>query len=260
DPANLTPSLLSAQSIAVSEQDGSGLFELSFRDERYLPFEGAGVVKSSWRLELSGKWQGADDKIHDLAQFDFDTISDVIMHLRYTARDGREPLKNAARSALQNALKDAVQFPQHRLFSLRHEFPNQWYHFLHPANTSGNQTLSLPLDKDRFPFLFQSKTITINSIELFVKVNETFTGPNPETNIKLTLAAGNTAPTSATAQPQDILTLDLWNEILHAIKTLDNPAGTPGTWTLNAWLKDGDRLDPRALEDIVVICHYAVNG
>jgi hypothetical protein len=44
------------QSIATSSgQADSGLFELNFRDERYLPFEGAGAI-SRWRLELSGKW------------------------------------------------------------------------------------------------------------------------------------------------------------------------------------------------------------
>lgn len=40
------------QSIATSgSQNDSGLFQLDFRDERYLPFEGAGAI-SSWRLEL----------------------------------------------------------------------------------------------------------------------------------------------------------------------------------------------------------------
>ena len=36
---------------ASSAQNNSGVFELSFRDERYLPFEGAGAV-SEWSLEL----------------------------------------------------------------------------------------------------------------------------------------------------------------------------------------------------------------
>ncbi|MBK9227461.1 MAG: hypothetical protein IPL67_10515 [Ignavibacteria bacterium] len=32
-------------------QNDSGVFELNFRDERYLPFENTGAI-SSWRLEL----------------------------------------------------------------------------------------------------------------------------------------------------------------------------------------------------------------
>src|SRR6185295_11997028 len=40
------------QTIATSHaQNDNGMFELNFRDERYLPFEGAGVI-SRWRIEM----------------------------------------------------------------------------------------------------------------------------------------------------------------------------------------------------------------
>ncbi len=59
------------RAIAVdSGQDGSGVFELNSRDERYLPLEGAGAV-SNWRSELPQEFR----------QFDYDTISDVVMYL-----------------------------------------------------------------------------------------------------------------------------------------------------------------------------------
>ena len=71
------------QSIATSSAKGdSGLFELNFRDERYLPFEGAGVI-SSWKLELPSEFR----------QFDYDTISDVIIHMNYTAKEGGDAFK-----------------------------------------------------------------------------------------------------------------------------------------------------------------------
>jgi hypothetical protein len=41
------------------------------------PFEGAGAI-SRWRFKLP----------QELRPFDNETISDVVMHLRYTARDG----------------------------------------------------------------------------------------------------------------------------------------------------------------------------
>jgi len=64
------------QSIAASNaQNDSGMFELNFRDERYLPFEETGAI-SSWRLELP----------KEVRQFDYNTISDVIVHVKYTAR------------------------------------------------------------------------------------------------------------------------------------------------------------------------------
>ena len=43
-----------------------------------------------WRLEMP-KENNA---------FDFETISDVILHLKYTAREGGDPLRQAARQAL----------------------------------------------------------------------------------------------------------------------------------------------------------------
>jgi hypothetical protein len=58
------------QSIATSNaQNDSGMFELNFRDERYLPFEGAGAI-STWRLELPAEFRVFDDA----------TIPDVILH------------------------------------------------------------------------------------------------------------------------------------------------------------------------------------
>ena len=63
------------QSIATSTaKNDSGMFELNFKDDRYLPFEGAGAI-SNWSLELP-----------TMSQFEYSTISDVIINISYTAR------------------------------------------------------------------------------------------------------------------------------------------------------------------------------
>ena len=67
---------ISAIAASGAQNDG-GMFELNFKDERYLPFEGAGLT-SKWRLELPA-----------FRQFDYRTLSDAIMHIRYTAAEGR---------------------------------------------------------------------------------------------------------------------------------------------------------------------------
>jgi hypothetical protein len=73
--------LRSQQQIAISRGvDDSGMFQLDFRDERYLPFEGTGAV-SDWELKMP---QGSNSI--DL----MNSISDVIIHLRYTALDGSD--------------------------------------------------------------------------------------------------------------------------------------------------------------------------
>src|SRR5208337_1214084 len=77
------------QSVATSTaQNDSGMFEVNFRDERYLPFEGAGAV-SQWLISMPP----------DCNAFDFETITDVILNLRYTARDGGAALGAKARPA-----------------------------------------------------------------------------------------------------------------------------------------------------------------
>src|SRR5581483_6343918 len=76
----------SLQAIVTSGgQSDGGMFETNLRDERYLPFEGSGAI-SEWRLDLPS----------DVRQFDYDTMTDVILHLRYTARDGGALLRDGA--------------------------------------------------------------------------------------------------------------------------------------------------------------------
>ncbi len=79
------------QRIVLSNaQDDPGLFLTSIGsnlgDPRYLPFERAGVV-SSWHFELP-----AESNEIDLAN-----VTDVILHLYYTALDGGDALREAAK-------------------------------------------------------------------------------------------------------------------------------------------------------------------
>jgi hypothetical protein len=95
------------------------VFELNFRDERYLPFEGAGAI-SKWRIDLPEKFR----------QFDYDTISDVVIHVRYTAADGGDKLRKVAADAVQQYIKSVEDLSRKEglfaAFDLRHDFPNDW--------------------------------------------------------------------------------------------------------------------------------------
>lgn len=71
--------LRASQQIAVSTGvDDDGLFVFNFDDERYLPFEGTGVI-SRWTLEFPNR-EGQLKMI--------DSITDIIVHVRYTAKSG----------------------------------------------------------------------------------------------------------------------------------------------------------------------------
>src|SRR5437667_5851945 len=86
---------------ASNAQNDSGVFELSFRDERYLPFEGAGAI-SDWSRELFSDLPSNNpdpanpDFGRPLRQFAYKSISDAILHIKYTAREDAGPFKNGA--------------------------------------------------------------------------------------------------------------------------------------------------------------------
>lgn len=124
--------------IATSNaQNDGGQFELNFRDERYLPFEGAGAV-SSWTLSLP-KTRPA---------FDYNTISDVIFHISYTA-DYDRSFKNTVETNLVAELNKIHGTGLIRAFSLRHDFPNEW-HLL--SSDTNDADMVLKLKKEHFPY------------------------------------------------------------------------------------------------------------
>ncbi|MDC0742546.1 Tc toxin subunit A-related protein [Polyangium mundeleinium] len=147
------------QSIVTSSgQSDSGLFELVFRDERYLPFEGSGA-DSTWRIELDGKTN----------RFDPTAVHDVVLHVRYTARDGGESLKNGALDAL-GALEPSDAGPTgFRLFSAKTDFPDAWHVFLTGEGEPATHSLSLPFALRHFLPLVGSRLLEIKRVQLFAK-------------------------------------------------------------------------------------------
>jgi hypothetical protein len=163
----------SVQSIVTSSgQNDSGLFETSLRDERYLPFEGAGAI-STWSLKLPKR----------LKQFDYDTISDVVLHVRYTARGGPQEFEDAATAELDAAFAAfadddaAVRPPLALLVSLRHDFPSEWAHLVAPAPADRTQTFAI--DRSRFPSFLRGRTLTVRELDIFVSSVSGLPDDNP---------------------------------------------------------------------------------
>ncbi|WP_052499538.1 neuraminidase-like domain-containing protein [Streptomyces vietnamensis] len=144
--------------VTSTGQDDSGLFETSLRDERFLPFEGAGAV-SQWRLSLPEEFR----------QFDYESISDVVLHLRYTARDGGSALAERAVTELRAALTQWAHADGasslFRVFSARREFGDRWSRFLAPQPGEA-ASLRFTVAKDRFPYVFRDERITVAQPEL----------------------------------------------------------------------------------------------
>jgi len=155
----------SLQSIVTSSaQNDSGLFETNLRDERYLPFENSGVV-SEWQLELP-----ANPSKDDPRQFDYDTISDVILHIRYTAREGGGLLRREAVKNVATTIEAAQAAGSVRLFSVRHEFPTEWAKF--QGQTPGvNQRfeLALNLREEHYPFWSQGRLNSVKRVDILAR-------------------------------------------------------------------------------------------
>jgi hypothetical protein len=162
DPDRFMTTNVPINSIATSTgQNDSGVFELNFKDERYLPFEGAGAI-SSWRLELP----------KEIRQFDYGTIADVILHVKYTSVNGGEQLKNAAAAhikTLVEATKDLAR--DEGLFvvlDLPHDYSTQWPKFA--ADRSGARTLDITQNiRQRIPFyLANEKNASVKLSDLIL--------------------------------------------------------------------------------------------
>ncbi len=227
------------QAIVTSHgQNDAGLFETNFRDERFLPFEGAGAI-SEWRLELDP----------DCNRFDFKTITDVVLHLKYTARDGGDALKVKAKEAVGALVKSKDKTPLVHVFSARREFADEWHRFLHPLANQAGQSLSLDL-ADVLPYQPAGRGIKITRVDIFVKT----------IFVKTAIPVGNAPPI-----PIDLYVVDpssgappLANLILKVDPAFDRdptrgvvyhahadfvPDGQrPGQWSLK--IQDGTIPDP----------------
>ena len=157
---------------ASSAQNDSGVFELSFRDERYLPFEGAGTV-SEWSLELFN--DNNPDFGKSLRQFDYNTISDVILNVKYTAREETEDagFKDASIANLRDYFSAPDATHSLRLFNLRQEFPTQWYRFLNPSIPANGNIFELEMLPGLFPWRDTEKTLKVNTIWLLARCTDT---------------------------------------------------------------------------------------
>lgn len=245
-----------AQGVITSRAvEDAGLFGVSLEDQRYLPFEGHGVAHSRWRIELPD----------ELRAFDYTTISDAILHLRYTAREGGERLQDAANAAISAWIATEVEAAQdreqQRVFALRTENIAEWN-----ALFQSTAAMELNLRAERFPFMFRrASAITPVGGQLWVFGSAEVSGeasapsftlamtaredgdPNLPDAIELDLPARADAPGifSADFELEDAQT-GAWR-----LSLTDDPQG--------AWASgDPARLSSSSVREIYLIVRYRV--
>ena len=195
-------------------QADAGLFEVNLRDERYLPFEGAGA-DSEWSLKIPAAFNQLRDH-----------FSDIIFHVRYTAR--RSTKVTSSGVTLENVAEQYVRaapevLERKCLLSVRRDFPDAWQS-LQTQPVGVQRSLQLPIGRDFFEKILDKTTVNITNIALFSR------WPN-NTIISVTAPAADSAKpiTLATAPPFGDLTTGEWGGGLNVAV----PESAAGVWKLS---------------------------
>jgi Tc toxin complex TcA C-terminal TcB-binding domain len=154
------------EAIATSSgQNDTGVFDLR-ADERYAPFEYQGAV-SHWRLELP----------HENNYIDMETLTDVVMQVNYTSREGGEPLRRAASEAARKHLPGSGWC----FFDVRHEFPDAWQLLRDSSREKERGAwLDLRLERRMFPFVPGLDELSISKMAILFHAREHHDCDGPE--------------------------------------------------------------------------------
>ncbi|MCB9283908.1 MAG: hypothetical protein H6563_07545 [Lewinellaceae bacterium] len=136
---------------AVSTSSGNndgGQFELNFRDERYLPFEGAGA-ESTWSLQLPSAFR----------PFDYRTINDVIIHISYTAKYD-ETYRTNVEDKISGTIKDYLtNTGYYVLFSMKQHFQNELYRMQSDASVT---SVDVKVKREYLPYVISQHDIQLD--------------------------------------------------------------------------------------------------
>jgi peptidoglycan hydrolase-like protein with peptidoglycan-binding domain len=251
-PASLVAGSGGTSQIVTSSAQNDAGFDPSPDDDRYQPFYGSGAI-STWQLTLNNV----------VPQFDYSTITDVVLHLRYTARDGgegfRDTVKGTVRSQLNTMALAQSRKGLYRLISARHEYATEWAKFLHPPAGS-DQVLSLATLPERFPFFTNGMDIKARGLDIIVKTAD----PG---DLTLVLTPPGAAPHTVTCAADPTLGgahhVNVPISPAVGLGTAPTPSGqAPPTWVFKlkkAGAADFTSLTQADLDDLVVIVSYEVS-
>jgi hypothetical protein len=230
DDARFLVNFAPVQAVATSRPaDDAGVFHLSFDDERYLPFEGAGAI-STFRLELAQ----ADNAL-DLSQ-----LTDVVLTLSYTARPGGAALEAAARASREKGLaRGAIKpLPHHRV-SVRRDLPEVWQK-LGGAKPGQEIATALPLEAERLSGRTRGLDVRIERVTMFAQARRALDAD--ALRVRLDPPKGAGAPVTGWAAP--------WSGS-RTMRATAEIAGKPGAWKL-AVATSREPL-PELVDDLVLL-------
>ncbi len=135
----------------TSPMNATGLFELEQQPgEMLYPFEGMGV-EANWEFVM----QPAANMM------DFRTIADVLISLDYTTLDSYEHGE-----LIKKELNADREVQMERSFSLKNNFPDQWFDLHHASDTATPYEVRFTLNREDFPR--NLKELKVKSLSIFV--------------------------------------------------------------------------------------------
>ncbi|GAA3250332.1 neuraminidase-like domain-containing protein [Dactylosporangium siamense] len=224
------------QQIALSNGLGdTGMFD-GGGDGRYLPFEGTGAV-STWRLRLPRQTN----------HFDFDAISDVIVALRYQARDGGPRFRDqVVRLPAMSTYDGSVTL------SLSQAFSGAWYEFLHQPTDTARQTLRFELARLVPPHISDA---VLTGFSLHLQTPEGIATAGKEPYLALSLGTGL----------KQLVNLDAAGNHTQLLTDRPRVDTVEGAATLSFVLDDTPpgllaspppHLDPQVVENVALVLFY----
>jgi hypothetical protein len=109
-------------------------------------------------------------------QFDYRTISDVVMHVDYTAREGGTALRDEALDEVELILEAAAPDSGVQLFAVHQAFPVEWEKFLSPGVGQTTHALTLPITQRHFPYFAQRKGFSIDQLDVHLILDPSVSG------------------------------------------------------------------------------------
>lgn len=159
--------------------EGSGLWELILdADDRLYPFEGTGAI-CTFTLSMPLATN----------RFDFTTIDDLQVKLRYSALDGGKPLRDEAKKLLSGP-----RFIGHAFIAIASEFPEAWTEFMDNHNDPDAQRLMI--DFGRAELAPNLQNYLLDTVDVWITVPEW--QPLPDTSTFITLTPAQLPPAEIT--------------------------------------------------------------
>ena len=235
-------------SVATSTGQGdAGVFELSFRDEKYMPFEGAGAV-SEWRLELPSHFR----------PFDYHSINDVILNISYTAEeDGvmRQQVESRIATLEGALLHYLTNNTLTRVLSLRQEFSSAFNRLIEAA---AGTPATIDITDRHFPLVLQGRALTVAKATMVLSVGKRSPVGDLAVSVNGTAVSGFSDPTNPPA-PGDAfggLPAKAFGGALAAGIKGQHTIVVSAAGNLAAAVGAGSLLSPEKIRDILLVIEY----